>query len=132
MSKITKVDVTDDDVIKSQENGAKSNSTQESADSQPAEGGEGSSSGISSEDEEVGEDSEGESDDEEEGLVDLEDLGMILKIFNFSKDDFVHKKYIKKRTPYLNVFFSSFLSQIRIVNYNTVLIQQRIGYHCCL
>ncbi len=97
MSKITKGDVSDDDVIKSQENGAKSNSTQESADSPPAEGGEGSSSGISSEDEEVGEDSEGESDDEEEGLVDLEDLGMILKIFNFSKGDFVHKKYIKKR-----------------------------------
>ena len=106
MSKITKGDVTDDDVIKSQENGAKSNSTQESADSPPAEGGEGSSSGISSEDEEVGEDSEGESDDEEEGLVDLEDLGMILKIFNFSKDDFVHKK--KLHCPLLKrVFFSS-------------------------
>jgi len=78
VSKITKGDVTDDDVIKSQENGAKSNSTQESADSPPAEGGEGSSSGISSEDEEVEEDSEGESDDEEEGLVDLEDLGAML------------------------------------------------------
>ena len=83
VSKITKGDNTGDDVIKSQENGAKSNSTQETADSPvaaAAEGGEGSSSGFSSEEEE--EDSEGEVE-EGEGLVDLEDLGMIFKILNF-------------------------------------------------
>ena len=84
VSKITKGDNTGDDVIKSQENGAKSNSTQETADSPTvaaaAEGGEGSSSGFSSEEEE--EDSEGEVE-EGEGLVDLEDLGMIFKILNF-------------------------------------------------